>query len=140
MSTTFYFTDLKLLIKYAKNRNKSMGDYFLFQKYQGELLVRFLTNMNIEIVGKDLLDLGCGFGGYSKAFLDASANVIGLDLSPINTQDKIPMVSGDALSLPFVDNSFDIVICASLLEHVPEPQRLFIECLKVLKKRWYLVC
>jgi len=89
--------------------------------------------MNIEFSGKDLLDLGCGFGGYSKAFLDASANVIGLDLSPINTQDKIPMVSGDALILPFNDNSFDIVICASLIEHIPEPFLLLKEIYRVLK-------
>lgn len=133
MSKKFNFTDLKLLIKFAKNRNNSKSDYFLFQKYQGELLVRFLNNMNIEFSGKDLLDLGCGFGGYSKAFLDAGANVIGLDLSPINTQDKIPMVSGDALSLPFINNSFDIVICASLIEHIPEPFLLLKEIYRVLK-------
>jgi len=53
-----YFTDLKLLIKYARNRNKSMEDYFLFQKYQGELLVRFLNNMNIEFSGKDFIGFG----------------------------------------------------------------------------------
>ena len=137
MSKTFNFTDLMLLIKYAKNRNNSKDEYFLFQKYQGELLVRFLSDTNIEIAGKDLLDLGCGFGGYSKAFTDAGANVIGLDLSPINNQDEIPMVSGDALTLPFSDNSFDIVICASLIEHVTQPEVLLLEILRTLKSNGF---
>ena len=120
MSTTFNFTDLKLLIKYARNRNKSMEDYFLFQKYQGELLIRFLSDLDIQFSGKDLLDLGCGFGGYSKAFVDIGAKVVGLDLTPFNKHGEILMISGDALTLPFNDNSFDIVICASLIEHVPQ--------------------
>jgi len=57
------------------------------------------------------LDLGCGFGGYSKAFVDMGAKVVGLDLAPFNKHGEILMVSGDALILPFNDNSFDIVIC-----------------------------
>jgi len=133
MSITFHFTDLKLLIKYARNRNKSMEDYFLFQKFQGELLIRFLSDLDIQFSGKDLLDLGCGFGGYSKAFLDAGAKVIGTDLSPSNNQYDIPMVSGDALNLPYKHNSFDIVICASLIEHVPQPVLLLTEINRVLK-------
>jgi len=133
MSNTFTLNDLELLINYAKLRNNSKSDYFLFQKYQGELLVKFLSNKDIKISGKELLDLGCGFGGYSKAFLDAGAKVIGFDLSPIKGHNDILMISGDALSLPFENESFDVVISASLIEHVSQPLLLINEANRVLK-------
>jgi len=39
----------------------------------------------------------------------------------------------DALSLSFKNNSFDIVICTHIYEHVSNPQRLFDEIYRVLK-------
>ncbi len=61
------------------------------------------------------------------------------------------MVVGDALDLPFPDASFDRVIAAEVLEHVPEDRRAMAELVRVLRPggtmavtvpRWFpeLVC
>lgn len=40
---------------------------------------------------------------------------------------------GDAMKLDFPDKSFDIVICAQVYEHVPDPSLMFLEIYRVLK-------
>ncbi len=39
----------------------------------------------------------------------------------------------DAMNLSFPANSFDVVICAQVYEHVPDPKKLFSEIYRVLK-------
>lgn len=39
---------------------------------------------------------------------------------------------GDALALPFPDNSFEVVICSQVYEHVPNPQKMMTELFRVL--------
>ena len=39
----------------------------------------------------------------------------------------------DALNLPFANESFDVVICSQVYEHVPDPGKMFDEIFRVLK-------
>jgi SAM-dependent methyltransferase len=42
------------------------------------------------------------------------------------------LVQGDAVSLPFANDSFPFVLCASLVEHVPQPRLLLDEIKRVV--------
>lgn len=46
---------------------------------------------------------------------------------------NVRFLVGDAGSLPFGDSSFDLVLCNSVLHHIGEPSRLFIEIRRVAK-------
>ncbi|MBE3141517.1 MAG: class I SAM-dependent methyltransferase [Thermoplasmata archaeon] len=46
---------------------------------------------------------------------------------------KSPDVQADAAYIPFADNSFDVVICSELLEHVPNPPDVLSEVYRVLR-------
>jgi len=46
--------------------------------------------------------------------------VTALDLEkPTISHDKIACVQGDIINLDFDDNTFDLVFCAEVLEHIP---------------------
>lgn len=73
-----------------------------------------------------ILDVGCGTGAFT-AVLTAEATrdttVVGVDadrslLTHIDTE--LPVV-GDACRLPFADDSFDLVVCQTLLVNLPDP-------------------
>lgn len=80
--------------------------------------------------GTRILDLGGnkaeqrGFFGLSK--FDVEVTVINIVL------DKGADVQADGVSLPFVEGSFDVVICAEVLEHVPYPAQVLSEIYRVL--------
>lgn len=89
----------------------------------------------IRILPKNtLLDVGCG-NGYFTYHLAKLCDVTGLDFSEqmlkINPHHKL--IQGDAESLPFKDNSFDIVFCSNLLHHLKNPQTAVREMWRVAK-------
>ena len=114
-----------------------------------------LETINFDLLklqpGDQVLDLGCGEGRHAiSAYLLADVDVIGLDLSEVDLatartrrddfiQDQPKLgkscafVRGSGLALPFLDNSFDKVICAEVLEHIPDYQSMLGEIRRVLK-------
>ena len=121
------------LFRLARKRLNSPEAYQEFQHHQGELLVKFLQSHHLVIEGKQVLDLGCGMGGYSMALREHNAKVVSVDLSPLKSSENILMFCGDALVLPLAAKSMDCIICASLIEHVPSPADLLREIYRVLR-------
>ncbi len=67
-----------------------------------------------------VLDLGCGDGTVSNALVDRGTALVGTDISPTALQyfqGRAVIASVDHLPLP--DKSFDLVLCAETLEHLP---------------------
>ena len=101
--------------------------------------------------GERILDLGCGEGRHAiSAYLLAPIEVFGVDLSardlataqgrlqefehaPRSTSHHCTFIRASGLKLPFADNSFDKVICAEVLEHIPNYQAMLLEVRRVLK-------
>jgi 2-polyprenyl-6-hydroxyphenyl methylase/3-demethylubiquinone-9 3-methyltransferase len=90
-----------------------------------------------------VLDIGCGGGFLSNPLSKAGFVVDGLDASAdslaVATQHdstgKVRYTRGDALSLPFADDSFDVVCAMDFLEHVEDPARVVSEAARVLRPR-----
>ena len=102
--------------------------------------------------GDKILDLGCGFGRHAFEAARRGAYVVALDAGEdevngvLNTfaamveagelpqaTTKVGVVQGDALNLPFPDNTFDRVICSDVLEHIPNDQGAMAELTRVLR-------
>jgi len=100
--------------------------------------------------GDRVLDLGCGEGRHAiTAYLDGRVEVVGLDLSledlgtarsrfsefehPEDDGRSLNFTCASGLRLPFADASFDKVICAEVLEHIPDYQAVLLEIKRVLK-------
>ena len=77
-----------------------------------------------------VLDVGCGTGELTRVLAsesaesEADAEVIGVDadrrLLDV-ASDHVSCVAGDALRLPFADDSVDLVVCQALLINLAEP-------------------
>jgi SAM-dependent methyltransferase len=90
-----------------------------------------ITRRNLEkflkdyATDKEVLDIGSGGSSYDRYFV----NRITVDIDPARNPDVV----GDAHSLPFPDEKFDIVICTEVLEHLKNPQKAIDEMWRVLK-------
>jgi demethylmenaquinone methyltransferase/2-methoxy-6-polyprenyl-1,4-benzoquinol methylase len=97
-----------------------------------------------------LLDVGAGTGEIA---LEAKRSRPGLNVTALDLTsgmmkvgrtkeygDSIRWVQGDALRLPFPDESFDVVTSGYLVRNVPDVAGAFREQLRVVKKGGRVVC
>jgi ubiquinone/menaquinone biosynthesis C-methylase UbiE len=97
--------------------------------------------------GYRVLELGCGVGAQLELLCERFPDVhfTGIDRNPeqvacacemlrSHTEAcRVDVALGDATNLPFADAHFDAVLTIWVLEHVPEPEGILREALRVLK-------
>ena len=87
--------------------------------------------------GQSLLDVGCGTGYFSQRFQQLGLQVTGLDPDSAmiefakTKESQIKYIEGNALALPFADNSFDYCSAITSLCFVAEPEKAIAEMLRV---------
>ena len=114
-----------------------------------EMLKRYLAKIEVPERAR-VLEIGCGAGPATRviAGLTGVAHVIGVDPSPVFLESarsaskgilNITFAEGDARSLAYDDESFEIVLSHTTLCHVPEPEKALHEAYRVLSPRGQLV-
>lgn len=87
------------------------------------------------VTGARVLDLGAGTGVASAAALERGAVcAVATDLAPgmlRRVPDQVHPVVSDAAAVPFADDSFDLVLAAMVLGHLPDPLRAVREARRV---------
>lgn len=101
-------------------------------------------NRHASLAGKSVLDVGCGGGILSESMAALNANVTGIDLSDKALQvAKLHLLeSGRQVTYRKIavedmaaecPDTFDIVTCMEMLEHVPDPDSVIASCAKLVK-------
>lgn len=98
-----------------------------------------------------MLDLGCGADGDAFECYRRGAQVVALDrngeeirevakwFAAMKEAGEAPegatatAMEGDALNLPFPDDSFDVVIISEVMEHIPDDKGVLAEMVRVLR-------
>jgi SAM-dependent methyltransferase len=91
-----------------------------------------------------ILDVGCAMGGFLD-YLNQQGlnNLFGIDLTQkyvdyANDIGKYTIKLGNAESIPFDRNTFDLIVIDQVMEHLVEPTNAFKEAKRVLKDGGFL--
>jgi len=91
--------------------------------------VEYAFHLLGDVKGKTVLEYGCGAGVYTVALAARGAKVIAFDISPellaltkkrvkANEADGVQLLLGTAHSLPFPDESIDVIFGMAILHHL----------------------
>jgi ubiquinone/menaquinone biosynthesis C-methylase UbiE len=97
-----------------------------------------------------VLEVGIGLGTDIRQFAMAGATVSGVDITDrhldltaknfASISKPIQLCKADAASIPFPDESFDVVHSFGVLHHIPDVDRVLGEIYRVLKPGGILQC
>lgn len=100
-----------------------------------------------DMVGSDrlpqlrALDVGASTGFIDSHLAQHLGHVTGIDIDDqavahaqqTFVRDNLVFAQGDAMHLAYPDNSFDLVVCSQVYEHVPDAGRMLQEIRRVLR-------
>lgn len=105
-------------------------------------IVEVMNNNNVSKEAK-VLDVGCGAGFHTnKLARNGFLDITGIDISlqsldvarKFDSTSTVKYIVADAYSLPFEDNTFDVILSVDFLEHVDEPEKVIKEINRVTKR------
>ena len=122
-------------------KQKHAFPHMLVHRELGNVLLN--TGCN---AASSVLCIGCGPGSDMDYVCPVSANITGIDVSPkavlsFNRRGCNGIIA-DAKTLPFMNESFDYVICPAVLHHLIGQGDLMDytdECVRVIRPRGYLI-
>lgn len=91
-----------------------------------------------------VLEVGCGYGGNLKPFMDKGCFITGVDireksiedakrLLDIDSHPKLTLIASDIYDVKDFDQKFDIIFMKDTLEHIPNQEK-FVPLLKTFLK------
>jgi SAM-dependent methyltransferase len=98
------------------------------------------------VQASNILEVGCGTGVITEELAQlGTTHVVGLDIDPAmltfttRQKSRVIYVQGDALTLPFADNSFDAVVCHYLLLWLADPVQGVREMARVVRPNGHVL-
>ncbi|MFQ6100645.1 MAG: class I SAM-dependent methyltransferase [Anaerolineae bacterium] len=89
----------------------------------------------VTLAGQAVLDVGCGVGMYTAAFLRETPHVFGIEIErerALEAQERTAgVVQASGERLPFRDAAFDVVFSHEVLEHVADDRACVAEMVRV---------
>ena len=91
------------------------------------------------------LDVACGPGTLARIFAPRVCSIVGLDLTPAmlerarkdaaeNHIENFHVLRGNALGMPFRDETFDLVVTSYSIHHLPDSAAAIREIARILKR------
>jgi ubiquinone/menaquinone biosynthesis C-methylase UbiE len=131
--------------------NDHFPDLVGFEIRREELAV-FLQEVGLRSGTHSILDLGSADGIMAQFLMDSDCEVVCADLSRKSLIRAVELLRSkelgncksmrfaqcDACNLPFTECSFDIVVCAEVIEHVDDSAKLVSEINRVLRPDGWL--
>jgi ubiquinone/menaquinone biosynthesis C-methylase UbiE len=112
----------------------------------------FTKHFGAEVLqDAEMLDVGCGMGGKTVWYAEAGArHVTGIDIDPDHAgpagrfvsdrslAERVRIICGDAMRMPFPDGTFSVVTANDSMEHFADPAAALAELARVLRPGGHL--
>jgi 2-polyprenyl-3-methyl-5-hydroxy-6-metoxy-1,4-benzoquinol methylase len=95
--------------------------------------------------GKRVLDVGCSSGYLARPLSERGCTVVGIErdasAAAVAREVCAEVLVGDieAMDLPFERDSFDVVLCGDLIEHLRDPEQFLVRMRSLLRPGGRLV-
>ncbi|KAF3885779.1 class I SAM-dependent methyltransferase [Tolypothrix bouteillei] len=116
------------------------AEKFNWSSVSGQLNPERVSHLDKYLIGKKILDAGCGGGAYVEFLSQKNLEVTGVDkyehfLQVARQKGKLgTYIQADITNLPFPDKVFDCTYCYDVLEHIDD-QAAIKELIRVTSKR-----
>ncbi len=110
--------------------------------------IRFVLDeiLRLDTHSYACLDIGCSSGIVSTAMAPRFTSMVGLDIDKLALSDIEPahdqksvFLLGDAMQMPLQEETFDMIFCLQVYEHVPDDKRMMSEIYRVLKPGGFVI-
>lgn len=131
----------KTWLKHRFNQFRTRCAYLIFKR----IITKYRPSYQEEHF--KLLDTGCG-PGYLLHFLKSNfpkieLNGVDMDNGLLNFSNnfnlEVNLKLSNAETLPFDDNTFDVLTCLQVVEHLEHPEHFFLEAKRVLKPNGLMI-
>lgn len=103
--------------------------------------IRWVLQTNASQLNEAVcVDVGASSGLVASQLSSLFQHIVGVDYDQQGllaampqTRQRVDLLRGDGMCLPFASASVDVVICAQVYEHVAEDTRLFNEIYRILR-------
>lgn len=129
----------KIIPLYNKEYFKIMIEEYSHMSYQYVFNVVFSVLDKYTRKKDNVLDIGCGVGWLLQRTLDLGCNAYGIDFATSGIKivkaklKEANLMTSDANHTPFREETFDLITCTWLLEHVEKPEEILAEVFRILK-------
>lgn len=118
-----------------------------FHKQRVNCTIELINSIYRRFEKPKILDIGCGQGHITTKIKEKfpDSQIFGIDHSLTGINDAVKNCLGcqfavaDAYQMPFTDDSFEIIVCNNMWEHIHAPTQLLGEVKRLLKKEGYFI-
>jgi 2-polyprenyl-3-methyl-5-hydroxy-6-metoxy-1,4-benzoquinol methylase len=126
---------------YSKIRPQAVFDQESRTRKAHTILSVLKNQFSSDLHDLTLLDIGCSTGIMADALAPHFKKIVGIDIDTNAIQfarstfhrSNLEFIFQDCLCLGFKDDAFDLIVCAHVYEHVPDPESLLSEVHRVLR-------
>ncbi len=143
--------DLKELEKFSSKADQWWDADGAFKTLHDINPVRLnYVTRHVSLKHSQTMDIGCGGGVFAEAMAKQGAIVTGLDASKENIKTASQHATDNQLEINYIVStaesfaedhidSFDIITCMELLEHVPDPASIIQAASKMIKPGGHVI-